>query len=309
MSADNLLRFIDPQSGPIVGISTSAHPSFWRRLLWYSTAELHPRWLDPSRKGVELLFGGAGWSTDKENSQCIAVTEAIERWAYRFYATSGAKECGIDLDPTTNGFAALPSAMGSLPLMMHAYHEALERWALNRMWDDAGIRFREAQPEDDLLPMFSQFKGCVKCFTATLQGQVLESIPAEPVVFCLCVFFNERGGAIPGSACTKSSSSAVRRAMLEAYVHVRAFSRLERKAASSMDITEERLLFFATEPRAGAMVSERLRLSDSPIPQQTTKIILSKHLPGPWNPEVDIYRVIVEDSEPINSGGAERFVI
>lgn len=309
MSAGNLIRFVDPQSGPIVGISTSAQPSFWRRLLWYSTAELHPRWMDPARAGAELRFGGAGWSADKENSQSIAVTEALERWAYRFYSTEAPRECGLDLDPTTNGFAALPSAMGLPPLMKHAYHEALERWALNRMWNDAGIQFRETPPDGDLLPLFSQYKGTLKCFTATLQGQALESIPAEPVVFCLCVFFNDCGGAIPGSACAESSSHAVRRAMLESYVHTRAFPRLQKKAPSRMDITEERLLFFAAEPQAGAMVSERLRLSDSAAPQTTTEVILSKFLPGPWNPEVNVCRVIVKGSEPINSGGVQRFVI
>ena len=309
MSAHSLLRFVDSISGPIVGIRSAVHPGFWRRLRWYSTAELHPRWLDPQRKCAELRFGGAGWSVDKENSQCIAVTEAIERWAYRFCATSNAKSCGFDFDPTTNGFAALPSAMGLSPLIKHAYHEALERWALNCMWDDAGIYFRETQAEDSLLAMFSQFKGQLKCFTATLQGKPLESIPVEPVIFCLCVFFNEFGGAIPGSACAESAPTAVSRAMLETYVHLRAFSRLKGKDVSSIDITEERLLFFATERRAGAMVSERLRLSDSTGSQQTTNIVLSKHLPGPWNPEVNIYRVIVEGSAPINCGGVERFII
>lgn len=309
MSANNLLRFVDPDSGPIVRITTAIHPSFWRRLLWYSIAELHPRWLDPGRKCAELRFGGAGWDGDKENSQCIAVTEAIERWAYRFYSTSRPRDCGLDVDPTTNGFAALPSSMGIQPLIRHAYHEALERWALNRIWDDADFHLRETQPEKQLLPMFSRFKGRVRCFAATLNGRALESIAAEPAAFCLCIFFNDRGGAIPGSACAESPSSATKRAMLEAYIHATAFPRLEGKDTSNMDITEERLLFFAADPGAGAAITEKLRLSDSFAPQRTPKVVLSKYLPGPWNPEVNVYRVIVEDSNPINSGGVERFVI
>jgi len=310
VSTTELLRFISPRSGPIVAITSAPYPSSWRRRLWYSTAKLHPRWQDPTRKCGVLLFGGGGWSTDKEESQCKAVTEAIERWAFRYYAISHPEEIGFESDPTTNGFAALPAAMGSRPLIRHAYHEALERWALNRFWDEGNISFNEVTPPQDAVSLFGQFKGRVSCYVAALQDQSPKALRAGTISFCLAIFTNDAGGVVPGSACGDDLAATTMRASLEAYIHARAAANLKGKAPlRQLDITEQRLLHFSTSALAGASVKERLLLSRTSVPRPTPPIMFSKHLPGPWEPEIRVHRVLVADSKPITCGGIDRFII
>lgn len=82
-----LIKFIDPKNGPVVSITTVPYPSFWRRCLWHSTAKLNPVFnlQDRAAKIFDTCSGG-GWSSNKEQSQCKAITEAIERWSYNYYS-------------------------------------------------------------------------------------------------------------------------------------------------------------------------------------------------------------------------------
>ncbi|MFA5140764.1 MAG: hypothetical protein WC728_16180 [Elusimicrobiota bacterium] len=309
MYSYKLLRFFDAQTGPIIGMSSTPHPSFWRRNFWYSVAHLHPKWKDPDREDNIFGFVGGGWSRGKGESQLKAAVEAIERWSVRHMATSAAGEAGLSIDPTSNGFAARPQEAGEAPLLRHAYHEALERWSLNRFWDNGDFSFMRHEPPEDIAKLFRPWRGTLHCYTATLAGKPLLSLPAEQITFALCVFAAYPHGAIPGSACALDASDAIQRAMLEAYVHCIAVDRMK-KGGRPGSITERRLDFFANNPHAFDMVVERLMISDSsPAAHETPDICFSRHICGPWNPEVQVFRAIVKDSPPITFGGIERFLI
>ncbi|OGR77566.1 MAG: hypothetical protein A2X40_06700 [Elusimicrobia bacterium GWC2_65_9] len=255
---------------------------------------------------------GAGWSSDKEESQCKAVTEAVERWAFRYCSKHSPAEADLDVNPTTDGFAALPATLGEERLFIHAYCEALERWGLSRLWDHGDIAFRRVRPHNDqVLKLFARFPGQLHCFEAIVKLDRSNQTLATQLVFCLCVFETPTGGAIPGSACGAHSQIALERAMLEAYVHVRAFARMKDCNVESFEnMIEKRLCFFGNQTRGYAMVKERIQETASPGPINPPDIAFSKRLDGPWNPEVLVHRVMISgDSRAANDAALERFLI
>lgn len=307
-----LLRFIDPDTGPVISLISSPHPSFWRRWLWYSTARLHPQWEAQSQPFKVMRPCGAGWSSDKEESQSKAVTEAVERWAFRYCTKHSPVEAGLDMNPTTDGFAALPAPLGEERLFIHAYCEALERWTLNRMWDRGDIVFRRVRPNNNrVLRLFARFPGKLHCFEAAV---VLDrAIPGLPMqlVFLLCVFETPSGGAIPGSACGGDPQAVLDHAMLEAYVHIGAFARMKGRPIESFEnMIEKRLCFFGNGTRGYAMVKEHIKETTSPMPIKPPDIEFSRRLGGPWNPEVLVHRVLIAGtSQTSHRHTLERFLI
>jgi hypothetical protein len=255
---------------------------------------------------------GGGWSVDKEESQCKAVTEAVERWAFLHCSKHSPAEAGLDVNPTTDGFAALPASLGEERLVIHAYCEALERWGLNRLWDDGDIAFRRVKPQDDrLLKLFAPFPGELHCFEAAASLDRSCPIPTTQLTFCLCVFETPTGGAIPGSGCGVSPQATLERAVLEAYVHARAFAKMKDRGVESFEnLTEKRLCFFGSQARGYAMVKERIKESACPEPFKAPDIAFSKRLNGPWNPEVLVHRVMLSgDPKAATDPALERFLI
>lgn len=75
------------------------------------------------------------------------------------------------------------------------------------------------------------------------------------------------------------------------------------------DILEKRLYYFGSNPKARCMVEERLKFGKSCVYENLPRISFSRDLIGPWNPEVLVHRLLLEDSRPFSEGGVERFVI
>jgi hypothetical protein len=77
---------------------------------------------------------GTGSNRSAQIARHMAISEALERWAY--YETAqgeNAAKFGFDLDNSTNGMAAFPGLFKA-QARKRAYHEALERWALISWW-------------------------------------------------------------------------------------------------------------------------------------------------------------------------------
>lgn len=310
MSAKALLKFIDPADGPVISISSVPYPTFWRRGFWHSTAQLHPEWTGRESSKILQPCGG-GWSRDKEESQCKAVTEAIERWCFQWHSKFSPKDAGLDIDPTTNGFAALPSVFGKERVIGNAYCEALERWALNRIWDHGDIPVSEITfGAGRLSKLFDTLKGSGRCFKSILRQRNGDASFSGENIFCLALFKTKDGGVVPGSACGINPDATAERAILEAYIHARAYDRMKKNKMFVFDnILEKRLYFFGSNPKARCMVEERLKCSEPVIYNNLPRICFSRDLVGPWGPEVLVHRLLLEDSRPFSEGGVERFLI
>ncbi|MEK7722580.1 MAG: YcaO-like family protein [Elusimicrobiota bacterium] len=311
MPASSLLRFVNPEIGPVVSITSTPYPDLLSRWIWQSTAQLHP---DCGLSGAQLkVFEacGGGWSKDKEQSQCKAVTEALERWAYRHYYHFFQKTAALDIDPTSNGFAALPYSLGETEVIINAYCEALERWILNRIWDHGDLElYKIPAEENSIAKLFAGFKGKLHCLGMKLQAYNFDQIPPLETFFNLCVFETETGGVIPGSACGKDSQAAMERALLETFINVTAFDLMKKRNLTAFDdILEQRLYHFGNSNQGYPGVEKRILRSDARPFSGTPKVIFSKRLAGLWEPEVLVHRVLVDGSMPVTEGGMERFVI
>lgn len=97
--------------------------------------------LSPELKTAEsperVLFGnvdGTGTHTEKLIATHLAISEAIERWAWEQTAEGPeAAKYGFDVDATTTGMAAFPGLFAR-QTRSYALREAVERWCLREWW-------------------------------------------------------------------------------------------------------------------------------------------------------------------------------
>lgn len=309
MSDSTLLRFLNPQTGPVVSIVSVPYPSIWRRKLWHSRAALHPQYV--LRRGSKVMDScGSGWSTDKQESQSKAITEAVERWALAHFSEFPEK-AGLDIDNTSTGFAALPASFSKDHLRQNAYCEALERWTLDSLWNDSNIPIERVIPEERTLhSLFDKFHGHLHCFRAIFDATDIDFFSSNPIVFYLCLFETQEGGVLPGSACSIDSKKAEQRALTEAFMHALAFDRLRKQnPATITDILEQRICFFGKDPLGYKTLEAHLKINGTITILQKPNMIFSLELQGPWNPEIAIWRVILENTKPFMDGGVHRFMI
>jgi hypothetical protein len=77
---------------------------------------------------------GTGANASAQVARHMAVSEALERWAYHAVSQSpDAARYGFHIDNSTNGMAAYPGFYKG-QARTKAYYEALERWALVSWW-------------------------------------------------------------------------------------------------------------------------------------------------------------------------------
>lgn len=309
MSDSKLLRFINPSSGPVTSIVSVPYPDFWRRTLWHSRALLAPHLtMNPGSKVFDSC--GSGWDKDKQKSQSRAVTEAVERWALCHYAQFPEK-AGLDIDNTSTGFAALPEDFGIQQVRFNAYCEALERWLLNSIWEQRGVKLEEVVvPKSALSGLFSRFGAKPHLYRVVIgPGDVCAPIPGE-LVFAYCLLECKEGGGLPGSACGACFETVVDRALAEAYMHLLALDRLKKLDQNDIvDILEKRIMFFGAGPQGFSQVTRKLLFGGNTPGSLKPEVVFSQSLPGPWEPEISIWRVILKDSLPFLSGGVDRFII
>lgn len=249
-------------------------------------------------------YAGGGWSRDREESQCKAVTEAVERWAFRLYSMDSPAAAALDLDPTTNGFAALPSSFGEERLLGGAYCEAVERWVLSRIWDEGQFPVREICPEESAVKGLFPQGAAVRFYGTELKS----AFPgAERIYFVLCLVKTAAGGVLPGSACGVSLNDTLLRSACEARVHFSMNARMN--GIELVNLIERRLRHFAEHSSGFALVSSRLRVCSEASIVAAPPAVSIRRLPGDWEPEISICRVMVEQSRHIQEGGLERFLI
>jgi hypothetical protein len=134
MPQNPLLRFLDKNKGPIVGLSTR-HFSTRNGDIFYSVSELHKNLLGAEFSNGALSLSGGGWSRNRKESQEKSIIEAIERWAFLKYSREYPAEIGNNFDSSTNGFAAIPANIGAASSFKNSLFESLERYALSQFWD------------------------------------------------------------------------------------------------------------------------------------------------------------------------------
>jgi hypothetical protein len=268
-----LLRFIDKEKGPVLWICSAPAPNYFKRWFWYSTGKLHPEWGCPGSAYEFFLNGGGGWSRSKEESQRKAVTEAVERWAIKVLMRNSPGAAGLRKDPSSNGFAALPAEFANNDLIMNSYSEAIERWALERTCGAGDIPLQRVIPKDDrLIRIFNKHCFSPLFFQAGFIADKIHALGIKEVRFCLCLLKTQGGGIIPGSAC---------------------------------GLDED----FGTSQTGWRDFERRLNQIDRLVFYKTPDLYFHGAVEGPWNPEIAVYRVLLEGCSHFYEGGVSRFMI
>ena len=301
-----VLRFINPEKGPITHIVTTPYPGIFRRRFWHSTAHLlnGPSGASPGFKVMSDC--GGGWSRSRELSQLKAVVEAVERWAYKTYAAADPAAAALDRDPNSNGFAAMPGPDTEGLAASHAFCEALERFLLDRLWL-AGLKMKLSTATDGRIAgLFKAFGGAPAVYELAFEAEFPAGGGRRGYFFSLCLFRTKAGGVIPGSSCSLEAEGGRERAMFECYNHCRAFELMEKTGGGGLEnILEKRLYKFASSGGYFDKVAAKLEAGGFEPPA----VSFSRRLPGPWDPEIAVHRVLVEGAPPLNGGGLERFII
>jgi hypothetical protein len=120
--------------GPIAAIEEGAIEAFGKTLR-QANARLQEG-LAP-RPTLQLYSDadGTGMHRSAAIARHIAISEALERWAYAETILLGnGPRFGFDVDTSTNGMAAFPG-IGTRQAQLHARHEAVERHCLLSWWE------------------------------------------------------------------------------------------------------------------------------------------------------------------------------
>lgn len=306
MDVSRVLRFINAEKGPITGIISAPYPGILRRRFWHSAAHLKSGPAG-SAAGFKVLDDcGGAWSRNRELSQLKAVVEAVERWAYRSYCASDPAAAALDRDSTGNGFAAMPGPDAGGLAASNAFCEALERFLMDRLWE-AGLGMKLSGSVDpQIADLFRRYGGVPAVYELNFSAE-LPGVPGRrDLFFFLCLFKPGTGGVIPGSSCSPEAVGGRERAMFECLNHCRAYERMKGRGEGELvNILEKRLYKFASSGGYFDKVVSKLSGGGFEPPA----VFFSRRLPGPWDPDIVVHRVLLEGAAPINGGGLERFII
>jgi len=254
-------------------------------------ATLQPEFRHPLNKELCLFHqaDGSGMGKTRLDARAKAVSEALERWAFR--ETSAGPDAmlyGYQYSMSTKGMAAFPSLMPG-PARRAARSEAFEYYSVDAWWggtlkhwiinrDDATIVFID-QPE---------FKGFI---ALAIRHLALGSYVAS---------YGIGSGATPAEAEMKAQLEACRsETILEA--RSRQLSTERERPVLEM---EQKLLEFAS-PSGFKLVKDRLA-SQPWLPALKPKVVFDGPVKGPWSKYTHVWRYALEPF-PIKSQ-VKRFV-
>jgi hypothetical protein len=228
-------------------------------------------------KPQNVLYGsadGSGSSNNPAIAQHMAISEALERWAFLEVHRSGdLTKYGFNVDRCTNGMAAFPGFKWQA--RRRAKFEALERFAVIGWWDKRLNATVHRSPYPGV--------GLVRIEHQQEAGEVV------------ILYHTAASGAVAyGHAAGSSLASATAKAAVELVRSEYVISRHRACGALApvTDYLERRCLHFST-PEGHAEFLERLQTkAEKPAP--TWKTAFDGEIPGPWSQWATVWRHCVE---------------
>jgi hypothetical protein len=262
------------EGGPIARTQSSAVQIF-DQPSYQVGAFLRPELMQGER--VPVMYSTADGTGSAENpavAKHIAISEALERWAYHETHDSPERgKYGFLVDRSSNGMSAFPGFKWQA--RRRARFEALERYALIGWWDrqlDAKV---QCAPYPDV--------GLIRIQHGQDFGEVVILFHRAPTGFVAY-----------GHAAGSTLATATSRAVVELMRCEMVISRY-RSMGGLADISnyfEKRCLYFST-PEGFAEFHERTR-ADANKPATRWKTAFDGEIPGPWSQWATVWRHCVE---------------
>ena len=222
---------------------------------------------------------GSGVSSSPMVARFMAISEAMERWAYDLLHAADTPGYGFDIDPSSNGMAAYPGLFRR-QARPGALMEATERFNVLNWWEGR-------LPASESSTRWTGVRAATICSEA----------PGVTVI----LFKRTAGGHFAyGHACAMDYEGACRKAAVEmerhelvtAHFAVTHAGRIENQLPAAAHPIERRSLFFATD--AGhELFLERLR-SGPHKPAPKPRMVFDGPIPGPWSRYADVWRTVYE---------------
>ena len=271
------LRYRDIWSedgGPVAQIQTGLLPIFDRPMT-QANVYLRPELIADRPRHV--IYGSADGTGSSENAAVarhMAVSEALERWA--FYATHNSSErarYAFDHDRTSNGMAAFPGFKWQA--RRRARFEALERFALVGWWDGRFPSTVARAPYPEV--------GLVRIDHGMEWGEVV-----------LLYHKTAAGFTAYGHAAGSNLATATSRAAIELVrcAYVIAQYRARGALTPVTDHLEQRCLHYSS-PEGHAEFLERLQTKPDK-PRSAWRTLFDGEIPGPWSRWATVWRHCVE---------------
>lgn len=284
-------RITAPLGGPIASVTVGEFPFFGRRLL-QATARLCPNLVPPPAPHVLYSTAdGTGTAESPSLARFKAISEALERWAYRTKVGAPDRELyGFTLDESSSGMAAFPG-LTHRPARRHALLEAVERASLFAWWE--GIT--DAEPFATDYP--------------AIRAIALPS-PVGIGVTILAYRRSDDGSYAYGHAAALKPTTACHAATIELSRHehvVKTYHTRSRSGpgAAPQHLFERRALFFSTE--AGYALFEE-RLHRPPKGRRfASRLVCDTEVIGPWSRYATVWRALIEPPSQEFLSDTERY--
>lgn len=239
--------------------------------------------LRPSRRTDRVLYDdvdGAGTAPYRNQAVHIAVSEALERWAYFDVRNSPLrKRLGFDVEDSTNGMAAFPGWTATTA-RANAILESIERWTLGQWWEG---RLR-AIPLD----MPAELGGGVEIESPFDQASVV-------VRWRRCPSSRRMGY---GFAARPRLAAAWAKADVELSRNIRALGRLPAAAWDGLDAqqlarldrNERRFAFFSSEDGVQTFLEKVSKTVGENTRAAAPRVRVDEEIRGPWSRYARVWR-------------------
>lgn len=284
-------NILEKDGGPVRKVNASEGALWDGSARFFAAASLVPalRPAGPKRLALYDDDDGGGTHASKNMACFIAISEALERWAY--YATSRGErrsKLGFDREDSTTGMAAFPG-FTARPARDRARHEAAERWGLLEWWQGK-------------LPARSLDLSSSRVQAA----EVLTPFPDTRLVI-LWTKCPKSGAFAYGFAGAGDARKAVERAGVELTRNITVLERRPPDGGSIKLMGERRLVRFSTEDGFQAF---RARLGSSQALSSCPKApdtVVDAEVPGPWSRYARVWRVLYPHAKPDDESELDVF--
>ena len=276
-------KVLEKDGGPVSRVSLRDFPVYGR-LMYQANAWLAD-WVVPKRKSFALYSNadGTGTADSATVARHMAISEAMERWAYRTKARANDRELyGFDIDESSNGMAAFPGLFHR-EARKRAQLEAVERASIIAWWDgaiDGAVRQTE-WPGINAIVLPSPIGFGV---TVIAYRQVRTD----------CFAYGQGAAVDYFGACERAVMELARN---EYVLGLRRLSLGLAVQDPPSDLFERRCLYFST-PEGHAKFLERMHRRN-PGPRFQSEIVCDTEVEGPWTEYAAVWRVLIRPS----SGG------
>jgi hypothetical protein len=284
-------NILEEDGGPVARISTREFPVYGRPMFQANA------WLSDKVATYRRTYAlysdadGTGTAESPMIARHVAISEAMERWAYRVKVQAADRELyGFHIDTSSNGMAAFPGLFRG-EVRRRALLESVERASVIAWWEgaiDGELRATEWPGIAALvLPSPIGYGVTVVAFRALRED---------------CVAYGQGAAESYFGACERAVMELAR---TEYILGMRRVSQGIASPVQPSDLFERRCLFFSTPEGHGLFLARARRKAASG--RYRSEIVCDTQVDGPWSEYCTVWRALVRPATQDFLADSERY--